>query len=41
MAGGPVDRISKLQPFVTVSTKEAEYVACFFAVQVVVWIRQL
>ena len=38
MAGGPVDWISKLQPFVTASLMEAEYVACFFAVQVVVWI---
>ena len=41
MAGGPVDWISKRQPIVTVSSIEAEYVACFFAVQVVVWIRQL
>ena len=41
MAGGPVNWISKLQPIVTVSSMEAEYIACFFAVQDIVWIRQL
>ena len=34
MAGGPVECISN-QPIVTVSLMEAEYVACFFAMQVV------
>ena len=33
--------VSKLQAIVTVSSMEAEYVARFFTVQVVVWIRQL
>ena len=33
--------MSKLQPVVTVSSMEAEYLACFFAIQDVVWIRQL
>ena len=41
MAGGPVNWISKLQPIVTVSSMEAEYLAYFFAIQDVVWIRQL
>lgn len=41
MASGPVNWISKLQPIVTVSSMEAEYIACFFAVQDIVWIRQL
>jgi len=41
MAGGPVNWISKLQPIVTVSSMEAEYIACFFAVQDIVWMRQL
>ena len=41
MAGGPVNWMSKLQPIVTVSSMEAEYLACFFAIQDVVWIRQL
>ena len=41
MAGGPVNSMSKLQPIVTVSSMEAEYLACFFAIQDVVWIRQL
>jgi hypothetical protein len=33
--------LSKLQPIVTVSSMEAEYVACFFCVQDIVWIGQL
>lgn len=41
MAGGPVNWISKLQPIVAVSSMEAEYIACFFVLQDVVWIRQL
>ena len=38
---GAVNWMSKLQPIVTVSSIEAEYLACFFAIQDVVWIRQL
>ena len=41
MAGGPVNWISKLQPIVAVSSMEAEYIACFFVLQDVVWIQQL
>ena len=41
MARGPVNWLSKLQPIVAVSSMEAEYIACFFAIQDVVWIRQL
>ena len=41
MARGPVNWLSKLQPIVAVSSMEAEYIACFFALQDVVWIRQL
>ena len=41
MAGGPVNWLSKLQPIVAVSSMEAEYIACFFVLQDVVWIRQL
>ena len=41
MAGGPVTWMTKLQPIVTASSMEAEYLACFFAIQDVVWIRQL
>ena len=41
MAGGSVNWISEIQPIVTVSSMEAEYLACFFAIQDVVWIRQL
>jgi hypothetical protein len=41
MAGGLVNWISKLQPIVAVSSMEAEYIACFFCIQDVVWIRQL
>jgi hypothetical protein len=41
MAGGLVNSISKLQPIVAVSSMEAEYIACFFCIQDVVWIRQL
>jgi hypothetical protein len=41
MAGGLVHWLSKLQPIVTVSSMEAEYIACFFIVQEVAWIRQL
>ena len=39
--GGPIDWLSKLQPIITVSSMEAEYIACYFAVQVIVWIRQV
>mmetsp|Transcript_25719 Transcript_25719/g.48242 ORF Transcript_25719/g.48242 Transcript_25719/m.48242 type:complete len:863 (-) Transcript_25719:324-2912(-) len=41
MAGSPVSWLSKLQPIVAVSSMEAEYIACFYAVQEIVWIRQL
>ena len=41
MAGGPVKWMSKLQPIATVSSMEAKYLACFFAIQDIVWIRQL
>ena len=41
MAGGPVNWMLRLQRIVTVSSMEAEYLACFFAIQDVVWIRQL
>ena len=41
MAGSPVSWMSKLQSVVAVSSMEAEYIACFYAVQEVVWIRQL
>ena len=39
MAGGPVNWMSKFQPIATVPSMEAEYLACFFAIQDVVWIR--
>jgi hypothetical protein len=41
MAGAPVCWMSKLQPVVTVSSMEAEYLACFFCVQEITWIRML
>ena len=41
MAGSPVSWLSKLQPIVAVSSMEAEYIACFYVVQEIVWIRQL
>ena len=41
MAGAPVNWLSKLQAIVTVSSMEAEYIACFLVVQDVIWIRQL
>ena len=42
MAGGPVNWLSKLQPIiVAVSSMEAEYIACFLAIQDIVWFRQL
>ena len=41
LGGGVINWLSKLQPIVTVSSMEAEYVACFFAVQDIVWIRQM
>jgi hypothetical protein len=41
MAGGPINWLSKLQPIVAVSSMEAEYIAFFFAIQDIVWIRQL
>ena len=40
-ADGPVNWMSKLQPIVTEPSMEAEYLACFFAIQDIVWIRQL
>ena len=41
MAGEPVNWLSKLQPIVAVSSMEAEYIACFLAIQEIVWICQL
>jgi len=41
MAGAPVCWMSKLQPIVAVSSMEAEYIACFFCVQEIAWIRML
>jgi hypothetical protein len=41
MAGGLVNWISKLQPIIAVSSMESEYIACFFCIQDVMWIRQL
>ena len=36
-----INWLSKLQPIVAVSSMEAEYIACFFPIQDIVWIRQL
>ena len=41
MAGGPVAWMSKLQPIVATSSKEAEYIACFYLVQDIVWLRDV
>jgi hypothetical protein len=41
MAGDIANWISKLHPIVAVSYMEVEYIACFFCIQDVVWIRQL
>jgi hypothetical protein len=41
MAKGPINWLLKLQPIVAVSSMEAKYIACFFAIQDIVWIRQL
>jgi hypothetical protein len=41
MAGAPVCWMSKLQPIVAVSSMEAEYIACFYCVQEITWIRML
>jgi hypothetical protein len=41
MAGGLVHWLSKLQPIVTVSSMQAEYIACFFSVQEVAPIQIL
>jgi hypothetical protein len=40
MAGGPVVWMSKLQVIVAVSSMEAEYIACFYLIQEIIWIRQ-
>ena len=39
MAGAPIVWMSKLQPIVAVSSMEAEYIAAFFVIQEVTWIR--
>jgi len=41
MSGGAISWLSKKQPFVTLSTAEAEYVALGAATQEVVWLRRL
>jgi hypothetical protein len=43
MAGGLVNwiKVAFHSPIVAVSYMEAEYIACFFCIQDVVWIRQL
>jgi hypothetical protein len=41
MAGAPVCWMSKLQPIVAVSSMEAEYIACFYCMQEITWIRML
>jgi hypothetical protein len=41
MAGAPVCWMSKLQAVVAVSSMEAEYIACFYCVQEITWIRML
>ena len=41
MSSGPISWFSKKQPFVTLSTAEAEYVALSMATQEAVWIRRL
>lgn len=41
MAGGLVSWYSKLQSIVAASSMEAEYISCFYAIQEIVWIRQL
>ena len=37
--GGPIAWQSKLQPTVAASTMEAEYMAAFFAIQELVWVK--
>ena len=41
MTDAPIDWMSKLQPIVAASSMEAEYIACFFVIQAVTWIRAL
>ena len=40
-AGAPIAWMSKLQPVIAVSSMEAEYIAAFYAMQEIIWIKGL
>jgi hypothetical protein len=40
-AGAPIAWMSKLQPVVAISSMEAEYIAAFYAMQEIIWIKGL
>jgi hypothetical protein len=40
-ARAPIARMSKLQPVIAVSSMEAEYIAAFYAMQEIIWIKGL